>query len=326
MRWDVAHRVAGIAAVHAHRDYGVDRSAYVDVFAAIKAAGIDCVAQPLPRLLGMYVSPKDDGPAILVNSGQDEIGIRHSAGHEFGHHALEHRSRFEEDPFARWGDGTWPDEEKTAEAFAAWFLMPPPAVRAALRLVGIEAPRDGADAYQIARWLGTSYAGTVRHLVNIRIIYPQQANAWFKIAPASLRRRSQGPADDPPSHVWVLRPSANGATAHVAPGDRLHLLLPVHPGQIEPPAGVTCIRRLAEHVLTTPDSLDADGSPSIGMLLQVTGELTESAVLAAPLGDGGEWHVTLAPVPRRRGVAETWRCSPDLQRLVVQADHHLGAR
>jgi IrrE N-terminal-like domain len=183
------------------------------------------MAQPLPRLLGMYVAPGDGGPAILVNSGQDEIGIRHSAAHELGHHALGHTSRWDEDPFARWGDGTWPDDEKTAEAFAAWFLMPPPAVRTAMRLAGVQAPRSGGDVYQIARWLGTSYAGTVRHLGNVRLARPQQANAWSRILPASLRRTAQGPADSPPGHVWVLRPCANGATARVAAGDRLHLLL-----------------------------------------------------------------------------------------------------
>lgn len=310
MRWDVAHRVASIAAVHAHRDYGVDRGGYVDVFAAIMAAGIDCVAQPLPRLLGMYMAPEDNGPGILVNSGQDEIGIRHSAGHELGHHALGHRSRFEEDPFARWGDGSWPDEEKTAEAFAAWFLMPPPAVRAALRLVGVAAPRNPGDIYQLARWLGTSYAGTVRHLVNLRVIRTQQATAWSRVTPASLRRHAQGPADKPPGHVWVLRPSADGATVHVATCDRLHLLLPTAPGQIEPPVGVTCVRDPEENALPIASGWPGtEPGPSVSTLLQVTGELTRPTVLAARLGDGRQrWQVTLAPVPFRRGRPDAWRC------------------
>ena len=291
MRWDVAHRVASIAAVHAHRDYGVDRSGYVDVFTTIGAAGIDCMAQPLPRLLGMYVAPEDGGPAILVNSGQDEIGMRHSAAHELGHHALGHTSRWDEDPFALWGDGTWPDDEKTAEAFAAWFLMPPPAVRTAVRLVGVQAPRSGADVYQIARWLGTSYAGTVRHLVNVRLARPQQASAWSRVPPASLRRTAQGPADEPPGHVWVLRCCTDGATANVAAGDRLHLLLPT-PAQIAVPDGVTFVHGPEESLL--PGNL----SSSVGTLLQVTGELTAPAALSACLGDAAEpWRIRLSPVP-----------------------------
>jgi Zn-dependent peptidase ImmA (M78 family) len=307
VRWDVAHRVASIAAVHAHRDYGIDRSGYVDVFAAIEAANIDCMGQPLPRLLGMYVAPQDDGPAILVNSGQDEIGIRHSASHELGHHVLGHTTCLDEDPFTRWGDGTWPDDEKTAEAFAAWFLMPPPAIHNAMRLTGLQAPRDGADAYQIARWLGTSYAGTVRHLVNVRLARPQQAHAWSRIPPGSLRRAAQGPADDPPSHVWVLRSSADAATAHVAAGDRLHLLLPAA-AQITVPAGVTCLRDPEEHQLL------GTGDSSVDTLLQVTGEFTAPAALTARIGDSANlWRVTLAPIPFRRGVADAWRCGPDPQ-------------
>jgi hypothetical protein len=303
----VAHRVASIAAVHAHRDYGIDRSGYVDVFATIEAAGIDCMGQFLPRLLGMYVAPEDDGPAILVNSGQDEIGMRHSAAHELGHHALGHTTRWDEDPFALWGDGTWPDDEKTAEAFAAWFLMPPPAVRAALRLVGIQAPHSGVDVYQIARWLGTSYAGTVRQLVNVRLARPQQAGAWSRMPPASLRRTAQGPADAPPGHVWALRRCADGATAHVAAGDRLHLLLPI-PAQIAVPEGVTFVRGPEETLL--PGNLN----PSVGTLLQITGELTAPAALSAYLGDAAEpWRITLSPVPYRRGVAETWRNETDQQ-------------
>jgi hypothetical protein len=308
VRWDVAHRVASIAAVHAHRDYGIDRSDYVDVFTTIEAAGIDCVAQPLPRLLGMYVAPGDGGPAILVNSGQDEIGIRHSAAHELGHHALGHTSRWDEDPFSRWGDGTWPDEEKTAEAFAAWFLMPPPAVRTAMRLVGVQAPRSGDDVYQIARWLGTSYAGTVRHLVNVRLARAQQANAWSRIPPASLRCTAQGSADGPPGHVWVLRPCANGAIARVAVGDRLHLLLPAE-AQINVPGGVTCVRGPEEALLPGVPG------PAAGPLLQVTHELTTPDVLTGCLGGAGRpWQVTLAPVPLRRGVAEAWGSGPDQHR------------
>jgi len=306
VRWDVAHRVASIAAVQAHRDYGIDRDRYVDVFAAMTAAGVVCMGQPMPRLLGYYRAPEDDGPAILVNSGQDEIGIRHGGGHEFGHFVLKHRSCVDEDPFERWGDGTWPDEEKTAEAFAAWFLMPPPAVRAALRVIGLAEPREPTDVYQLARWLGTSYAGTVRHLVNIHLLRPAQAETWSRIAPATLRRRAQGPADEPPGHVWVMRRSAHGSTAHVAAGDRLHLLFPACPSQIELPAGVKYVQR-TESRSRGRSAAPVDFEP--GLLLQVTDTLTSPADLLVHPGDGREpWQVTLMPAPLRQGLPEAWHC------------------
>ncbi|GAA3123412.1 ImmA/IrrE family metallo-endopeptidase [Nonomuraea salmonea] len=131
MNWDVAHRVASMAAVQAHRDLGVDRLQYVDVYAALRRAGVIGMARPMARLFGVYVSPQDNGPAVLLNENLDIIAQRHTAAHELGHHRLGHRSAYDQelDRATRWGDGTWPDEEKIAEAFAAWFLMPP-AVRA----------------------------------------------------------------------------------------------------------------------------------------------------------------------------------------------------
>ncbi|MFD0394650.1 ImmA/IrrE family metallo-endopeptidase [Streptomyces nogalater] len=71
---------------------------------------------------------------MLLNASLNAVTQRHTAAHELGHHRLGHRTAADEemDPALRWGDGSWPEEEKTAEAFAAWFLMPLPAVRAAL--------------------------------------------------------------------------------------------------------------------------------------------------------------------------------------------------
>ena len=296
MRWDVAHRVASIAAVHAHRDYGIDRSGYVDVFTAIEAAGIDCMAQALPRLLGMYVAPRDDGPAILVNSGQDEIGIRHSAAHELGHHALGHTSRWDEDPFARWGDGTWPDEEKTAEAFAAWFLMPPPAVRTAMRLADVQAPRSGDDVYQIARWLGTSYAGTVRHLVNVRLARAQQANAWSRIPPTSLRRTAQGPADGPPR--TRVGSAALRQRRHRPCGCR-------RPPTPSAACGGPNRHSRRRYLRARPGGSPAAGRPGPGCRATVAGDVrltTPEVLLTCCLGDASRpWQVTLAPMPLRRG-------------------------
>ena len=197
--------------------------------------------------------------------------------------------------------------------------MPPPAVRNAMRLAGVQEPRDGADVYQVARWLGTSYAGTIRHLENVRLATAQQSKAWSRIPPASLRRAAQGPANDPPGHVWALRPCADGATAHVAAGDRLHLLLPAA-AQIALPAGVTYLRGPEEPLLP------GTANPSFGTLLQVTGELTASAVVSARLGDTAEpWRVRLAPVPFRRGVTEAWRSGPDPEQAALPGVDSLGA-
>lgn len=43
-----------MAANHAHHDTGVARDEYVDVFTALQAGGIFCIAKPLQGLAGVY--------------------------------------------------------------------------------------------------------------------------------------------------------------------------------------------------------------------------------------------------------------------------------
>ncbi|MET9914068.1 hypothetical protein ABZZ74_46385 [Streptomyces sp. NPDC006476] len=58
---------------------------------------------------------------MLLNANLNIVTQRHTAAHELGHHVLHHRTAADDDlsPALRWGNGSWPDEEKTAEAFAA---------------------------------------------------------------------------------------------------------------------------------------------------------------------------------------------------------------
>ncbi|RYJ30698.1 hypothetical protein CU044_1041 [Streptomyces sp. L-9-10] len=225
----MAHRIAGIAAVQAHRDLAVDRSGYVPVHAALRTAGLDAMARPMPRLFGVYFSPHDEGPAVLLNSGLDVITQRHTAAHELGHHCQGDSSSYDQelDPSARWGNGSWPEEEKIAEAFAAWFLMPRPAVLGALQRIAGGRPGHPEHAYLVARALGTSYAGTVRHLARLSQLGRSQAEQWLKIPPAALKRSLTGGADvGARPHVHVVTAETHGQRLHVDVGDVLVLHLP----------------------------------------------------------------------------------------------------
>ncbi|MET7738539.1 ImmA/IrrE family metallo-endopeptidase [Streptomyces sp. NPDC005402] len=242
MNWGLAHRIASIAAVQAHRDLGIDRTQYVHVHRALGAAGVIGMAQPMPRLFGVYFSPADQGPAVMLNASLNAVTQRHTAAHELGHHRLGHRTAADEelDPALRWGNGSWPEEEKTAEAFAAWFLMPLPAVRAALERICGGRPSSPEHVYRLARELGTSYAGTVRHLVNLRLLDAGRAGQWAKIPPAGLRSSLVGGASLPAqAQVHVITAASAGQTVHADAGDVLvlHLdnaLFDVLPKGLEP--------------------------------------------------------------------------------------------
>jgi Zn-dependent peptidase ImmA (M78 family) len=246
VNWDVAHQVAAIAAVKAHRDLGVDREEYVDVYAALRAAGVFAMARPMPRLFGMYASPRDDGPAVLLNTRLDVVAQRHTAAHELGHHRQGHGSALDEelDRTVGWGDGSWPDEEKVAEAFAAWFLMPPPAVHAALRRVGTGRPQVPGHAYQVARWLGASYAGTVNHLHRLRLISRECRAEWLRVKPADIKADLVGGPVPGRAHVHVIGAGAHGATVRADAGDLIVLtgagaVFESLPGSLVPQGGLS---------------------------------------------------------------------------------------
>jgi hypothetical protein len=120
----------------------------------------------------------------------------------------------------------WPDEEKQAEAFAAWFLMPIRLVKATLIRLGLDVPREPMDVYQLSLHLGASYRGTLRHLQNLRMVASAVAGGWARMQPARLRARLSGQADPTPPRVWDLTGLTEGSRLPVEQGDRLIVRAP----------------------------------------------------------------------------------------------------
>lgn len=287
-----------LVANQAHRDTGVVRGEYVDVFAALRAADVCCLAKPLQGLAGAYAAPELGGPVVLLSSGLDEMTMRHTAAHELGHHVFGHGSKMDErvDPDSDGLGGSWPEEEKLAEAFAAWFLMPLPAVRTAIRRSGADRSLTPEDVHQLACWLGATFAGTARHLVNLRMLAPGQASALVRSWRArnrKIRAALCGSATTPPGRVWVIRPEASQADLHVLPGDTL-----VYPAGELPdplPPGL---------VLRSDPQLSLDPKTAV----TVTGALTVTTGLTARSAGGqGDIAITLTPPPDRRGIDTAWR-------------------
>lgn len=296
MDWATAHRMAMIRASQVSHDTGVEGDEYVDVFAAMTAAQVVCIAKPLDGLAGVYSGQPLD-PAIMVNSALGEIPMRHTAAHELAHHAFGHESTLDKQTDPDHGTlGTrLPDEEKLAEAFAAWFLMPPSAVKAAMRRAQISRPSTPEDVHQISCWLGTSFAGTARHLVHLRLAENRQAQAWTRAwhnGSARIRAALARTQESPPGRVWVLGPAADQAVLHVLPGDCL-----VYPGECRP---TTLAPGLEERM---PEQLALDPYT----LMSVTGALAGPVDLTmCPLSNCAPVHVTLVSPPVRYGIDCVW--------------------
>jgi hypothetical protein len=297
--WNNAHGAAMIAAAQAHEALGTAVDDYIDVFGALRRAEVEVVGRELGGLLGLYVDASQGGPACLVNTGLEEVSMRHTAGHELGHHRLGHGTSIDhqEQSSGRWGEG-WPQHEREAEAFASWFLMPRPAARTALARCGLLRPESPLDVYRMARWLGTPYATTVRHLVRLKMIDRSTETVWLKYSPGSLKAElAHGLPLGPKAHIHLLTPAAHDGAVHVAAGDVLLLAVP-GASYDHLPAGLSSV---------PPDSagqmsfLDLPAAPDGARAVWVSEDLAGDTVLTATAGSADLLCVRVRCTPGREG-------------------------
>ena len=250
-----------LKARRAHRDMGIDTSQRIDVFATIERADLLLAFEPLPRMSGAYFAAER---AILVNSNHPLARQRYTAAHEFGHFVFRHETSIDPqtDPLARWGERVqWPDHEKQAEAFAAWFLMPRPLVQSSLDQLGIAKVASPIDVYALALRLGTSYQATLRHLPNLKLISDHQMKQWLKqpLARLKIGLAEGAPPESLRNDVWHLdERDANTAIA-VRAGDRLVVTL-----HDTPSTGYVWQADQAEALEVVVDSF-ADSTPTLDL-------------------------------------------------------------
>jgi Zn-dependent peptidase ImmA (M78 family) len=306
--WTQAHRIANLAAAQAHRDLGIDTNCFpIDVYRAIEDAGMVLMWRPLPRLFGWYFAgPR---PGILLNNQLDYGSQRHTAAHELGHHILGHGTRadLDLDPLTDRRAG-WTEVEKTAEAFASWFLMPRHAVLKALSQLGRERIEEPVDVYLLSLLLGTPYRSTVRHLPNLRLISRESAQSWLKVPPNRIKSGLDPGVDAPHSRkpdVWVINRSFADSTITMRIGDRLVVELDESSDQIDGPPGLRKLpakrtpvmlgaaRRIREVVPALFEVVDA--APESGGLITVW-----------PVSGDKVWVVGLNIAGRELGITRRW--------------------
>lgn len=239
-KWSASHRIAQIAAQNARGDAGLAHDQRANVIAMIDAAGVEVFGQHSTKLFGATIPAAGDRPlTIWLNANSTVTGQRHTAAHEWGHRMLDHPATCEirigsvsdHDATQR---GTTSDPppnaartlpETTAEAFAAWLLMPRGALRAALRALGV-APTSVTPAacYATSLLLGTSYAGTARHLHTAHLIDRQASTALMRVPPGRIKAKldvADAPPRDPRADVWRLADVCGIDELVFADGDRI---------------------------------------------------------------------------------------------------------
>ncbi len=223
MNWTEAHQQAMFAAYETHEDLGLDTFCRIDVFEAMHKAGLklifrqlDCAALYIPPVLGSL-------PGAVINSDHPLALERYSAGHEFGHHVFEHGPQVDRETEVRLSGTRLPANEMVAEAFAAWFLMPPEVADVALEQTGCAVLEEPTDVYAFALRLGVSYSAACVHLPSLKFVSRARADGWSKIARKTIKQTLS--ATPPPggwqNDVWVLSERDAGAALVVRVGDRL---------------------------------------------------------------------------------------------------------
>jgi hypothetical protein len=243
MRWREAHQEAMLAAADAHDELDIDAFARIDVFRAMASDRLKLIFKPLARCAALYL-PAVHGsrPGALINSQHPLALQRYSGAHEFGHHRFDHGAQIDKDVEVRLSGRSLPPHEMLAEAFAAWFLMPPERADVVCEALAIDPPRTPADVYALALRFGTSYAATCVHLPSLKRAASADADGWAKVAPKKIKQSltTSPPAGGWANDVWRVSERDRDETLVVRSGDRLIFDLPGR-WLVEPPPGAVVV-------------------------------------------------------------------------------------
>jgi Zn-dependent peptidase ImmA (M78 family) len=234
MNWREAHEEAMFAASQAHDELDIKTTERIDVFGVIASLGLDLIFRPVGGASGLYIPGSTRAESgVLITSNHRLARQRFTAAHELAHHWLEHQASLDlqTEILARGAMDKLEPDEMVAEAFAAWFLMPPELVDTALSALGLETVDGPRDVYDLSLRLGTSYSATAYHLPNLKLADYDSAQQWAGEQPKQVKAAlSRGVGMESYfSDVWSLSERDSDRGFQVQAGDRLVVTLPEIP-------------------------------------------------------------------------------------------------
>jgi Zn-dependent peptidase ImmA (M78 family) len=285
MNWPDAHRAAMIAAADAQEELQLDTFQRVDVFDAMASAGLRVIFRKLEGCAALYLPSSLSGrPGAIINASHPLALQRYSAGHETGHHFFGHTTQVIRDAEPQRATPRLSEQEMLAEAFAAWFLMPPEGVEQALASMNLTHPRSPADVYELALRVGTSYQATCVHLPNLKLLHAGKSTEWSKLSLKDIKQHLSGHGPPPGgwrNDIWVLSPADKDRMIVVRAGDRF--LLDVAGAEVQTlPVGASSMilqpaDLLSASRLQVDLSPDTDAGPA-SILLEHDGQTLELAL------------------------------------------------
>lgn len=221
MSFQESHREGMLAAAQTHHDLGINTTEQIDVFSAIDRLGLKLLFRPLDGCAGAYLFARSSA-GVLINSRHPFALQRLTAAHELGHHVFEHGATFDRETYESISN-RHPREEQLAQAFAAWFLMPPELVDQALMDLGLGQPQSEDDVYGLSLILGTSYLATCYHLVSLELADWNNVRQWAKVSPKSIKTGVMPSLAEARSDVWRVDITKELSPIRVKLGDYLIL-------------------------------------------------------------------------------------------------------
>ena len=171
----------------------------IDPFDAATALGIEVRYMEVNSLEGVY---SKGIPAIVIGTLRPRGRRGFTCGHEIGHHVHDHGDQVDAPPSGG-GRRSITYEERVADSFASFFLMPKLAVESAMRARGVDKSKPTAlEILILADLLGVGYSTLVHHASRrLRLFTMANANRLLKSKPIDLKREVLGFDVDPKSHL-----------------------------------------------------------------------------------------------------------------------------
>lgn len=222
------------------RDLGIDhgemRAQRIDVFGSIDKVGAALMFKPMEKLLGAFMK-HEEAVGIILNTERPLGMQRFTAAHELGHFMLGHKPHADDDGILRRGpiadnrgSKQVPPEEREADAFASYFLLPPYLIAAQMKTQEwVPAHFSSPEiVYQASLRFGTSYSGTVYALERENVIGIGLRQQLLEVKPQVLKQNlSDGHVlpNSRRSDVWHLTEKDEGAVVEAGRDDLFLLRL-----------------------------------------------------------------------------------------------------
>jgi Zn-dependent peptidase ImmA (M78 family) len=202
---------------------GLPLDAPCDIYELIVGRGVELRFMEVKSLEGFYIS---EGTAGQINvCAYRPSGLQHfTAAHELGHHVFGHGSTFDLQLDYAGRFSSISAEERLAELFARYLLMPRRAVYRGFKNIGADLKKlTGTDIYRVASWLGVGYATLIHQMRwSLQLLDQDQFDALIKQQPQEIKQAlASGAGRIGRAEVWPADPSWNGSRIHAEIGDLL---------------------------------------------------------------------------------------------------------